>query len=47
MKGKPVCSVSEGVAVKKGGEKLVVSPENKENVWKWSEEALDMKFTIE
>lgn len=47
LKGPPIATIQEGVAVKKGEEKLVVSPENKENVWKWCEEALDMKFVIE
>ncbi|CAB9505122.1 WW domain-containing oxidoreductase [Seminavis robusta] len=47
LKGPPICTVEEGVAVKKGGEKLVVSMTNRENVWKWCEEALGMKFDIE
>ena len=47
LKGPPIATVEDGVAVKKGGEKLVVSPKNKENVWKWCEEALDTEFVIE
>ena len=46
-KGPPMATIEEGVPLKKGGEPLVVSPDNKENVWKWCEEALDMKFTLE
>jgi hypothetical protein len=46
-KGPPMATVVEGEPVKKGKEKLVVSAENKENVWKWCEEVLDIQFTIE
>ena len=47
MKGPPIATVVEGETVKKGGEKLVVSPENKEHVWKWCEEVLDIQFEIQ
>ena len=47
LKGPPIATVEEGVPVKKGGEPLVVSPQNKENVWNWCEEGLDMKFVLE
>jgi len=40
-------TVEEGAPVKAGGEKLVCSSANKENVWKWCEEALDIQFVIE
>ena len=46
--GPPIATVEEGASTnKKGAEKLVVSPENKENIWKWCEEALDIKFSLE
>lgn len=45
--GAPMATVEEGVANGKVNEKLVVSPKNKENVWKWCEEALGIDFKIE
>lgn len=47
LKGPPMLTVEEGAPVKKGGEPLVVSPENRANVWKWCEEAMDLQFVIE
>lgn len=44
--GAPVKSIEDGVAVKKGSEKLTCSEENQKNVWKWSEEALGIKFDL-
>ena len=46
--GPPIASVEEGVATKKKtAEKMIVLPKNKENVWKFCEEALDIKFAVE
>lgn len=47
LRGPPKITVEEGVAVEKGGEPQVVSAENRENVWKFCEEALDLQFVIE
>lgn len=44
--GKPIPTIENGIPITKKNEKLVISKENKENVWKWCEEALDMKFDI-
>jgi NAD(P)-dependent dehydrogenase (short-subunit alcohol dehydrogenase family) len=38
-KGPPVTTITNGVPVQKKGEPLVTSTANKENVWKWCEQA--------
>ena len=46
LKGPPKKTIEGGVEVKKGSEGLTTSAKNQENVWKWCEEALDIKFDI-
>ena len=46
MKGPPVRTIIGGAEVKKGSETLTCSRVNQENVWKWCEAALDIKFDI-
>ena len=46
LKGPPIKIIVNGVAVKKGGEKLTCSLVNQDHVWEWSEEALGIKFDI-
>jgi NAD(P)-dependent dehydrogenase (short-subunit alcohol dehydrogenase family) len=46
MKGPPVRTIIGGAEVKKGSEKLTCSKVNQENLWKWCEAALEIKFDI-
>ena len=46
LKGPPTRTIVNGMPVKKGREKLTCSLVNQEHVWKWSEEALGIKFDI-
>jgi NAD(P)-dependent dehydrogenase (short-subunit alcohol dehydrogenase family) len=46
LKGSPVRTIIGGVEVKRGSEKLTCSKENQENLWKWCEAALQIKFDI-
>ena len=46
MTGPPIKTIEGGKEVKKGSETLTVSTKNQENLWKWCEEGLGIKFDI-
>ena len=46
LKGEPIKIIDAGVPIKKGADAKTCSKVNQENMWKWSEEALGIKFDI-